>query len=197
MSAYSASPPVTQSTTAPSDNQASAPCWRKKRTAQSGFSAARTAGFRAIPAAPVAPIARNHTSVIGPNNRPTPATPRFWIENRTSSTTIVAGRTKCARPGATTPSPSTADSTEIAGVSTPSPKNSAVPKMPRIPTAYESGAAIGRLFCTTAMSARMPPSPRLSARMMIATYLIVTTISSDQNTSDNTPSTLPLLGARP
>ena len=30
----------------------------------------------------------------------------------------------------------------------------------------------------------MPPSPRLSARMMITTYLSVTMLISDQNTSD-------------
>ena len=36
----------------------------------------------------------------------------------------------------------------------------------------------------------MPPSPRLSARMMMVTYLSVTMIMSDQNTSERMPSTL-------
>jgi hypothetical protein len=58
----------------------------------------------------------------------------------------------------------------------------------------QAGAAIGRLFCTAAVSARTPPSPRLSARMMIATYFTVTTRISDQNTSESTPSTLPAIG---
>jgi len=44
--------------------------------------------------------------------------------------------------------------------------------------------------CASAMSAMMPPSPLLSARMMKATYLIVTTRISAQKISDSTPSTL-------
>ncbi len=40
---------------------------------------------------------------------------------------------------------------------------------------------------TRASSARLPPSPLLSARMMMATYLIVTTIIIDQNIRLSTP----------
>src|SRR5690606_22016725 len=36
----------------------------------------------------------------------------------------------------------------------------------------------------------IPPSPSLSARMMMVTYLSVTTTISDQNASDSTPSTV-------
>ena len=42
------------------------------------------------------------------------------------------GSTKSARPGAGTFNPSTAESTEIAGVISESPKNSEAPKMPRM-----------------------------------------------------------------
>ena len=40
---------------------------------------------------------------------------------------------------------------------------------------------------TKASSARLPPSPLLSARMMMTTYLIVTTIIIDQNIRLITP----------
>src|SRR5579859_7601726 len=42
---------------------------------------------------------------------------------------------------------------------------------------------------TSAVSAMMPPSPWLSARMMNVTYLIETIIVIDQNTSEITPYT--------
>ncbi len=45
-------------------------------------------------------------------------------------------------------------------------------------------------FIASAIIAMMPPSPRLSARMMNTTYLSDTTRISDQNTSDSTPNTL-------
>jgi hypothetical protein len=41
----------------------------------------------------------------------------------------------------------------------------------------------------SASNAMMPPSPRLSARMMKSTYLIDTTMISDQNTRLSAPST--------
>ena len=43
---------------------------------------------------------------------------------------------------------------------------------------------------TSASSASEPPSPRLSARIMIATYLIETSSITVQNISDSTPITL-------
>ena len=43
---------------------------------------------------------------------------------------------------------------------------------------------------TSAVSARMPPSPLLSARMISVTYFNVTTITSDQKITDSTPRTL-------
>ena len=43
--------------------------------------------------------------------------------------------------------------------------------------------------CASANSARIPPSPSLSARMMIVTYLRETEIASAQKISDSTPST--------
>jgi len=43
--------------------------------------------------------------------------------------------------------------------------------------------------CASAKSARIPPSPSLSARMMMVTYFSVTEMASAQKMSDSTPST--------
>jgi hypothetical protein len=47
------------------------------------------------------------------------------------------------------------------------------------------------------MSARIPPSPRLSARRTKDRYLNVTTNVIAQNTSDRTPRTFASVGATP
>src|SRR4029077_10069057 len=47
--------------------------------------------------------------------------------------------------------------------------------------------------CASANSARIPPSPWLSARMMTVTYLSVTEIARLQKMSDSTPSTAAVL----
>ena len=50
-------------------------------------------------------------------------------------------------------------------------------------------------FClSSATSARMPPSPSLSARITSAMYLIDTRIVIDQNTIEMTPKTSPGVG---
>jgi hypothetical protein len=49
----------------------------------------------------------------------------------------------------------------------------------------------------SAISAMIPPSPRLSARMMRTTYLSDTTIISAQNTVDRPPRMLAALSAMP
>ena len=54
--------------------------------------------------------------MIGPNNSPTLAVPRDWIANSPIRITIAEGITNGANPGETVVRPSTADSTEIAGV---------------------------------------------------------------------------------
>ncbi len=50
------------------------------------------------------------------------------------------------------------------------------------------------LLPTSASSARMPPSPRLSARITNARYLKLTTKVMAQNTSESTPSTFSGVG---
>jgi hypothetical protein len=72
--------------------------------------------------------------------------------------------------------PSTAPSTVIAGVIIPSPYSSAAPKMRRAINTFLP-FRLPRVG-TSAVSARMPPSPALSARMTMAMYLMEMTITS-------------------
>ena len=83
-----------------------------------------------MPATPQAPMATNQTIITGPNSRPTAAVPRRCTANSTTMITAVIGTISSSSDGSTTLSPSTAESTEIAGVIMLSPKNSAAPKMP-------------------------------------------------------------------
>ena len=56
--------------------------------------------------------------------------------------TAVIGTTHSFKPGSTTLRPSTADSTEIAGVIMLSPKNNAAPKMPSVASASDGATAL-------------------------------------------------------
>ena len=97
----------------------------------------------------------NHTTITGPNSRPTVSVPRFWIENRPTRMAAVIGSTQVWIVGAAISIPSTADSTEIAGVIIPSPYSRAVPKSPSITS--ERPTLPPRVI--SAVSARIPPSP--------------------------------------
>ncbi len=63
----------------------------------------------------------NQTPITGPKSRPTRPVPNRWIANRPTSTTSVIGTTTESRLGDAISSPSTAESTEMAGVIIPSP----------------------------------------------------------------------------
>ncbi len=63
----------------------------------------------------------NHAITIGPNSVPMRPVPRLWTENRPIRIATVIGITTGRSAGVTTSRPSTAESTEIAGVSMPSP----------------------------------------------------------------------------
>ena len=58
----------------------------------------------------------NHSSMMGPNNRPTRAVPLRWMANNTTITPSVTGSTARSNFGSSTVRPSTALNTEIAGV---------------------------------------------------------------------------------
>ena len=83
--------------------------------------AQRICGLVAMCDTPNKAIAPNQTRVMGPKNLPMPAVPRFCTQNSTNRITSVSGITAFLNAGETTSSPSTADSTEMAGVMTPSP----------------------------------------------------------------------------
>ena len=101
----------------------------------------------------------------------------------------VIGTTACLKSGLRSSSPSTALNTEMAGVISASQKKNAVPASASpMHTLPQVLPGISRR-CASANSARIPPSPSLSARMMIVTYLRVTEIASAQKISDSTPST--------
>ncbi len=104
--------------------------------------------------------------------------------NRTIRIATEIGTTRWTTPGSVTSRPETAESTEIAGVIMPSPKNSDAPKIPSV----TSSTMLRTLWrWQSAARAMMPPSPRLWARMMKPAYLIETTIISDQKISETTP----------
>ena len=90
-----------------------------------------------------------------------------------------SGSTTDAAWGIDTSMPSMADSTEMAGVIAPSPNSRQAPPMP-IRAMTDRMRGLTALRWARAISARMPPSPLLSARMTSSTYLTVTIRNSDQ-----------------
>jgi hypothetical protein len=93
-----------------------------------------------------------------------------------------------------TPTPSTALSTEMAGVIMPSPYSSAVPKTPIPVSTKASRPAVVR--CRSEVSARIPPSPLLLARMTRVRYLREMMTTSAQKASDEAPITPSRLTSR-
>ena len=83
------------------------------------------------------------------------------------------------------------------GVITPSPKNSAAPSSAISITTRRAVGEPPMARWASVINAMMPPSPRLSARITNVTYLIATTLTSAQVTSDSTPSTVLSDGCRP
>ena len=79
-------------------------------------------GCCATEAAPATARIVNHTAITGPNSRPTAPVPKRWMRNSTVMIASVIATTNELQRSARRPSrPSTADSTEIAGVIIPSP----------------------------------------------------------------------------
>ena len=86
-----------------------------------------------------------------------------------------------------TSNPSTALSTEMAGVIRPSPYSRAVPNTPSAMMARFVPTGSPRAGISSAVSARMPPSPWLSARITSIRYLTEMMTISAQNTTEATP----------
>ena len=105
--------------------------------------------------------------------------------------THVSGTTNRSAPWMATSVPSTAESTEIAGVMMPSPYKRPAPATAETAQAWAARFVSGFFACRTrAKSAKMPPSPSLSAFVMKPRYFTQMTLVSDQKNSESTPSTL-------
>ena len=66
-------------------------------------------------------MAANQTTMMGPNTTATVAVPRLCAANSSTRITLLIGTIHGSRSGAKSLRPSTADSTEMAGVMTASP----------------------------------------------------------------------------
>ena len=130
----------------------------------------------------------NQTSMIGPNMRPNEPVPRRWIRKRATMITTVIGTTKLSIEDEIVSVPSTADSTEIAGVIMLSPKNSAAPNTPRpASTNFVRPWTSLPIWRICEISAMIPPSPSLSALITRPTYLTVTISVTDQKIRETMP----------
>ena len=78
-------------------------------------------GYEATSISPRAPMVRNQTAITGPNSTPTAVVPNRCSANSPISTASDSGTTCAARAGDATLRPDTAETTEMAGVSMPSP----------------------------------------------------------------------------
>ena len=148
-------------------------------------SASNTCGSRTICTRPSTPSTTNQTAMMGPNVAQRVAVPLLCTANSATSTINVSGITHGAN-AATQPANPIADSTEIAGVITLSPKTWQR-RAPAPMAAVRRRPAAGSCRSTSANSARMPPSPSLSARSTSSTYLIDTISVTAQKIIDNTP----------
>ena len=129
-----------------------------------------------------------NTTMIGPKNTPTLAVPVRCTKNSVTRMRTVRAWTRrvLSKSGVTSTSPSSADSTEIAGVMIASPENSAAPATPRKNTRVERRPSA---FCASAISESVPPSPLLFARNRNSTYLAVTVKNSAHRISETVPTT--------
>ena len=133
-------------------------------------------------------MVRNQTTMTGPNSRPTTPLPSLCSTKSTTMMVTVIGTTKVSMDGSIVSIPSTAESTEIAGVIMLSPKNSAAPKTPRPASRNlrRAGTPSPSLrICE--ISAMVPPSPSSSALMTSRTYLTVTMSVTAQKISETRP----------
>ena len=109
-----------------------------------GDSARRMSGLLTMPLMPQAAITPNHSSMTGPNSRPTARVPSRWMTNSPTRMTPVIGSTMSPTDGAATCTPSIAESTEMAGVIMLSPKNSDAPNTPSAARISPSAARSAR-----------------------------------------------------
>ena len=124
-----------------------------------------------MPFTPHAPIATNQTIITGPKNRPTAAVPCRCTENSATMITAVIGTMKSSKSGSMTLRPSTADSTEIAGRdhAVAEEQRRAEQSEARPATSWCAGPRVPVHRRSSVISAMIPPSPLLSARITSVT----------------------------
>ncbi len=87
----------------------------------SGLSAARMPKLPIRFIRPPTPITMNHSSITGPNQAATAAVPHLCTTNKPIRIAILSGMMNGSKAGVASFSPSTADSTDTAGVIMASP----------------------------------------------------------------------------
>ena len=145
---------------------------------------------------PKPPMDKNQSMVKGPKNLPIVAVPCRCTINSPARIPIDKGTNHWLKMGVAILRPSMAESTEIAGVIIPSPKNSDAPTKPKAirNIFFWSEIRVVRRF--NANSDMIPPSPLLSARMITMTYLKLMVSIMHQKIRDRIPSTEASLMAR-
>ena len=121
MSAYRASAPVITRTTAPMAMNAVNGWSAMNDTANVGDSPSSTPGCPMMCGTPSTASTTNQMTMTGPNSLPTWCVPKRCTANSRARMTTPIGSTASASSGCATSRPSTADSTEIAGVMSESP----------------------------------------------------------------------------
>ena len=159
-----------------------------KEKVSTGESAMRMRGLAMMCGMPMHARIPNHANMMGPKTFPIFDVPLRWARKSAVRIARATGTTYVAMVGKATSRPSTAESTEMAGVMTESPKNSAAPKTPRRATAEAIRPGF-KLRRTLVARARIPPSPSLSARSTKQTYFRVTMRMSTQMMQEMTPVT--------
>ena len=156
------------------------------RAAYTGLNARSTPGRSKTCSRPMMPRNENHTSITGPNALPILLVPAHCTAKSVLMMTRVI-RTTCACPlprkrfiAGMLRRPSTAVVTVTAGVRTPSARSAA-------PPIIAGKMSQGATFFTSAYSENMPPSPLLSARMAMSTYLTVVSSVIVQMMSESAP----------
>ncbi len=139
----------------------------------------------------------NQMNTMGPNRRPIFPVPRLCARKSPIKITMQIGSTRGPKRGSSTFKPSTAESTETAGVSMPSPKKRARPITANTEIADLSPRGNRGERCASAANASTPPSPLLSARKIKTTYFIVTMTISDHRISEMAPITATRIGRPP
>ena len=189
MSEYSASAPVVERNTVPIRAMPAALCGLNRNLMPyTGFRASNTDQSLERFVTPTMARKPNQTSTIEPNTLPMLSVPRDCTEKRITMITTVIIRVRLGfssnnpSNGGRVCKPSTAELMETAGVSTESARNAAPPSMAGI-------ASHAPYLRINEYSAKMPPSPLLSMRMAMSTYLTVVISVIDQKTSDSMPST--------